>query len=57
MYTVMIITGKAGTFMVNGPFYSPSNINGKTDSFMEEICNSLSYITNTETLFHSQIQN
>ena len=55
--TVMIITGKDGTFMVNGPFYSPSNINGQTDSFMEANYNSLSYIINAETLFHSQIQN
>ncbi|MGC8506527.1 MAG: DUF929 family protein [Thermoplasmata archaeon] len=54
--TVMIITGKAGTFMLNGPFYSPSNIKGYTDSYMETNYNSLSYILNSETLFHNQIQ-
>jgi hypothetical protein len=55
--TVLIISGKAGTFMLNGPFYSPANIKGLSDSYMEANYNTLSYVTSAMSLFNNQIQN
>jgi hypothetical protein len=55
--TVLIISGKAGTFMLNGPFYSPANLKGLSYSYMEEHYSTISYVTSAMNLFNGQIQN
>ncbi|MEM0139373.1 MAG: DUF929 domain-containing protein [Ferroplasma sp.] len=53
--TIIIISGKSGTYVLNGDLYSPALLGGTSDSYLLKNGNNISYIKNAEDKINKYI--